>query len=83
MLKCLNSSSCASRMIAAAWESDSSARRCWYQPMASASSTSDVHRRANVRTSLGQLARRLVVLLGRHSQPPIGRAARVVERASS
>jgi hypothetical protein len=51
MLKCLNSSFCASRMIAAAALSRSTARRCAYQLIASASSMSDVHMRANVRTS--------------------------------
>ena len=33
--------------------SDSTARRCSYQPIASASSVSDAHRRANVRVSSG------------------------------
>ena len=53
MLKCLNSSSCASSMMAAASLSCSTARRWAYQPIASASSISDVHIRAKVRTSSG------------------------------
>src|SRR4051794_38941638 len=40
-------------MIALASASGSIARRCWYQPIASASSVSDAHRRANVRVSGG------------------------------
>src|SRR5664279_5722877 len=51
MQKCLNSSPWASAMMARASRSLSSARRCWYQPIASASSVRDVQRRANVRTS--------------------------------
>src|ERR1700687_419593 len=47
--KCLNSSCCAFRMMALASRSFSSARRCSYQPIASASSMSDVIMRANVR----------------------------------
>ena len=53
MLKCLNSSPCASRMIARASGSGSTARRCSYQPIASASSVSEAHSRANVRVSAG------------------------------
>src|SRR5436305_13717999 len=51
MLKCLNSSPCASRMIARAAEAVYTARRCSYQPIASASSVSDAHSRANVRVA--------------------------------
>src|SRR5262249_22018726 len=46
----------ASRMIARASRSDSTAMRCSYQPIASASSVSDAHRRANVRVSPGSSA---------------------------
>ena len=53
MLKCLNSSPWASRMIASASGSVSTAIRCSYHPMASASSVSDAHRRANVRVAGG------------------------------
>src|SRR6185312_2489132 len=53
MLKCLNSSPTASRMTAAASGSFSSARRCSYQPIASASSVSDAHSRAKVRVAAG------------------------------
>ena len=53
MQKCLNSSPCALLMIASASRSDSTAMRCSYQPIASASSVSEVHRRANVRVSAG------------------------------
>ena len=69
MLKCLNSSPCASRMIASASGSVSTARRCSYQPIASASSVSDAHRRANVRVVGGQLLRRLVILVESHRFP--------------
>ena len=51
MQKCLNSSPCASAMIARASRSGSTARRCSYQPIASASSVSEVHSRAKVRVS--------------------------------
>src|SRR3954447_20296027 len=40
-------------MIALASASGSSARRCWYHPIASASSVSEAHRRAKVRVSGG------------------------------
>ena len=53
MLKCLNSSPRASRMIAIACGSRSTAIRCSYQPIASASSVNDAHSRANVRVSAG------------------------------
>ena len=53
MQKCLNSSPWASRMIACASRSVSTAIRCWYQPIASASSVSEAHSRANVRVSSG------------------------------
>ena len=53
MQKCLNSSPCALPMIASASRSVSTAMRCSYQPIASASSVSDVHIRANVRVSAG------------------------------
>ena len=53
MAKCLNSSPWASAMMSRATASGSTARRCSYQPIASASSCSDVHRRANVRVSAG------------------------------
>ena len=43
----------ASLMIARACGSGSTARRCSYQPIASASSVSEAHRRANVRVSAG------------------------------
>src|SRR5271166_1900204 len=49
MQKCLNSSPCASRMIAPASASASTSSRCSYQPIASASSVSEEHSRANVR----------------------------------
>ena len=51
--KCLNSSPWASRMIARASRSVSTAMRCSYQPIASASSVREAHRRANVRVSAG------------------------------
>src|SRR5689334_640938 len=51
--KCLNSSSCAFSMIARASRSRSSERRCSYQPIASASSISEVQMRAKVRVSSG------------------------------
>jgi len=51
MPKCLNSSSCAFCMIAFACASFSTAMRCSYQPIASASSVSDATMRANVRVS--------------------------------
>jgi hypothetical protein len=51
--KCLNSSSCALRMIAAACSSCSRARRCAYQPIASASSVSEASILAIVRASCG------------------------------
>ena len=53
MLKCLYSSPTASRMIATASGSVSTAMRCSYQPIASASSVSDAHSRAKVRVSAG------------------------------
>ena len=53
MLKCLNSSPTASRMTAAASGSVSTASRCSYQPIASASSVSDAHSRAKVRVAGG------------------------------
>src|SRR4051794_1622893 len=53
MAKCLNSSPCASRITATASRSDSIAMRCSYQPIASASSVSDAHMRANVRVCAG------------------------------
>ncbi len=53
MLKCLNSSPTASRMTAAASGSFSTASRCSYQPIASASSVSDAHSRAKVRVAAG------------------------------
>ncbi len=53
MLKCLYSSPTASDMTALASGSRSIARRCSYQPIASASSVSDEHRRANVRVCSG------------------------------
>src|SRR6266540_505871 len=49
--KCLNSSPCASSMIARASGSCSTASRCSYQLIASASSISDVQMRAKVRVS--------------------------------
>ena len=51
MQKCLNSSPWASRMMALASRSLSTSRRCWYQPIASASSVSEAHNRANVRVA--------------------------------
>ena len=66
MQKCLNSSPWASRMIARASRSGSTASRCSYQPIASASSVSEAQSRAKVRVSGGQLVRRLVVLVGPH-----------------
>ena len=68
MQKCLNSSPCASRMIARASRSGSTASRCSYQPIASASSVSDAHRRANVRVCGRQLLGRLVVLVEAHGR---------------
>ena len=53
MQKCLNSSPWASRMIARASRSGSTAMRCSYQPIASASSVSEAQRRAKVRVSSG------------------------------
>ena len=53
MQKCLNSSPWASRMIAVAASSGSIARRCSYQPIASASSVSEAQRRAKVLVSAG------------------------------
>ena len=53
--KCLNSSPCAFSMIAFASASRSTEMRCSYQPIASASSTSDVIMRANVRVSCAAL----------------------------
>ena len=49
--KCLNSSSWALAMIAFACSSVSTASRCSYQPIASASSVSEATMRANVRAS--------------------------------
>ena len=66
MLKRLNSSPWASRMIAFASGSPSTARRCSYQPIASASSVSEAHRRANVRVARRQLLGWLVVLVEAH-----------------
>src|SRR3989454_457810 len=54
MLKCLNSSPWASRMMARASASVSTAIRCSYQPMASASSWRDVQIRAKVRMWSGR-----------------------------
>src|SRR5262245_25203535 len=51
--KCLNSSVCALRMTASASGSCSSAIRCSYQPIASASSVSEAHSRAKVRVRAG------------------------------
>ncbi len=53
MLKCLNSSPTASAITARASGSRSTARRCSYQPIASASSVSEAHNRANVRVCSG------------------------------
>src|SRR3954462_14389905 len=51
--KCLNSSVCALRITATASGSCSTASRCSYQPIASASSVKDAHSRANVRVRAG------------------------------
>jgi len=53
MPKCLNSSPWALAMMARAWAFGSTARRCSYQPMASASSVSEAIIRAKVRVSCG------------------------------
>src|SRR3954447_15996676 len=53
MEKCLYSSPTALSMTARATALGSSASRCSYQPIASASSVSDAHSRANVRVSAG------------------------------
>ena len=53
MLKCLYSSPTALRMTSRASGFGSTASRCSYQPIASASSVSDAHSRANVRVSAG------------------------------
>src|SRR3954462_1739687 len=53
MQKCLNSSPCASLMIARASRSGSIDMRCSYQPIASASSVREAQRRAKVRVRPG------------------------------
>jgi hypothetical protein len=57
MPKCLNSSACASAMIARASASGSTARRCSYQPIASASS---VRRQSCARTCVSRRVAHLV-----------------------
>jgi hypothetical protein len=51
MRKCLNSSPWASNMTALASASGSTASRCSYHPIASASSTSEAQSRAKVRVA--------------------------------
>ncbi|HEU5433645.1 MAG TPA: hypothetical protein VFU81_18400 [Thermomicrobiales bacterium] len=53
MPKCLNSSACAFCMIALAASSGSTASRCSYQLMASASSVNEAIMRAKVRVGAG------------------------------